>query len=150
MNSFGVRAKARTNIAILDQFRAEQGFFYVLEYILGYHFNELEELRPHKKDIRFMAESDYNNQPDLAVLSHWLDRERNVEDSIEKNEKIITKVYDKLYARIILKMLEGEKLKPLDIFFYHLKKYINKIRAGKVTLRESVEQYDWEHQQFKD
>lgn len=150
MNPFEIKTKVRTNIEILEQVRAEQRSMYALEHILGYHLNELEELRPHKKNIRFMAESDYNNQPDLVVLSHWLDRERNVEDSIKKNEKIITKVYDKLYARIILKMLEGEELKPLDIFFYHLKKYINKIRAGKAALRELAEQYDWVHQQFKD
>ena len=58
-------------------------------------------------------------------------------------------VYDKLYAQIIVKMLEGEELNPLDVFFYHLKKYIKKIKMGKITLRELAEQYDWNTQEFK-
>jgi len=150
LDRFEIKARVKTNIEILEQIQAEQKSIYALEHMLGYHINELEELRPHKRDIRFIAQSDYDDQPDLVVLSRWLEREKNVETSIKKNEKIITKIYDKLYAQIILKMLEGEELKPLDIFFYHLKKYIKKIRTGEISLHKLVGQYDWDNQKFKE
>ena len=71
-----------------------------------------------------------------------------LEESIKKNEEIITKLYQRLYSQIIFKMLEGEELSPIDIFFYHSKKYIEKIKSGKITFRELVEHYDWEREKF--
>ena len=148
MKNFGIRTKTKTNIEILEQVRAEQKSIYALENMLGYHINELEELRPHKRNVEYIAESNYNEQPDLVDLAHWVGRVTNIETSIKKNEKIIIKIYDRLYTRIILKMMEGEELKPLDIFFYHSKKYIEQIRSGKMTFRELVEHYDWEAERF--
>lgn len=148
MNYFGVSTKTNSNIEILQQIRAEQKSVYALEHMLGYHINELEELRPHKKNIAFIAKSNYEEQPDLIDLSHWLERISNIEESIKKNEEIITKLYQRLYSQIIFKMLEGEELSPIDIFFYHSKKYIEKIKSGKITFRELVEHYDWEREKF--
>ena len=148
MNNFGVRTRTKDNIEILQQIRAEQKSVYALENMLGYHLKELEELRPHKKNIAFIAKSRYEEQPDLIDLSHWLERISNIEESIKKNEEIITKLYQRLYSQIIFKMLEGEELGPIDIFFYHSKKYIEKIKSGKITFRELVEHYDWEREKF--
>ena len=140
----------KDNIEILQQIRAEQKSIYALEHMLGYHIKELEELRPHQKNIKFIAESNYREQPDLVDLSHWLERVENIKESIKKNEKIITILYDRLYAQIIIKILEEEELNPLDIFFYQSKKYIEKIRSGKITFQELVAHYDWEKETFND
>ncbi len=148
MNHFGVRTRTKENIEILQEIRAEQKSVYALENMLGYHLNELEELRPHKKNITFIAKYNYEEAPDLIDLSHWLERISNIEESIKKNEEIITKLYQRLYSQIIFKMLEGEELSPIDIFFYHSKKYIEKIKSGKITFRELVEHYDWEREKF--
>ena len=148
MNNFGVRTRTKDNIEILQQIRAEQKSVYALENMLGYHLKELEELRPHKKNIAFIAKYNYEEAPDLIDLSHWLERISNIEESIKKNEEIITKLYQRLYSQIIFKMLEGEELSQLDIFFYHSKKYIEKIKSGKITFRELVEHYDWEREKF--
>jgi hypothetical protein len=148
VNYFGVRTRTKENIEILQEIRAEQKSVYALENMLGYHLNELEELRPHKKNIAFIAKYNYEEAPDLIDLSHWLERISNIEESIKKNEEIITKLYQRLYSQIIFKMLEGEELSPIDIFFYHSKKYIEKIKSGKITFRELVEHYDWGREKF--
>ena len=149
MNYFGVRTRTKDNIEILQQIRAEQKSVYALENMLGYHLNELEELRPHKKNIAFIAKSNYEEQPDLIDLSHWLERISNIEESIKKNEEIITKLYQRLYSQIIFKMLEGEELSQIDIFFYQSKAYIEKISSGEMTFRTLVEHYYWDTQEFE-
>ncbi|MDD3655454.1 MAG: hypothetical protein PHI72_01630 [Atribacterota bacterium] len=150
MNYFEVRTRIKANIEILQKIRAEQKSIYALEHMLGYHINELEELRPHKRNIEFMAQSNYDEQPDLVDLCHWLERVSNIETSIKKNEKIIIRLYDRLYVQIIFKILEGEALSPIDIFFYHSKKYIEKIRLGEMTFQKLVENYNWETERFND
>lgn len=147
---FNVTDKQKTNMEILQRVRAEQKSIYALEHMLGYHIKELEELRPHKENIEFIAKSDYSERPDLVDLSYWAERIHNIETSIKKNEKRITILYDRLYSQIIFKMIEGEELSPLDVFFYKSKKYIEKIRSGETTFRELVEHYHWETQEFKD
>jgi hypothetical protein len=97
-----------------------------------------------------MAQSNYDEQPDLVDLCHWLERVSNIETSIKKNEKIIIRLYDRLYVQIIFKILEGEALSPIDIFFYHSKKYIEKIRLGEMTFQKLVENYNWETERFND
>ncbi|KUK49452.1 MAG: hypothetical protein XD75_0552 [Parcubacteria bacterium 33_209] len=149
MNYFGVSTKTNSNIEILQQIRAEQKSVYALEHMLGYHINELEELRPHKKNIAFIAKSNYEEQPDLIDLSHWLERISNIEESIKKNEEIIPKLYQRLYSQIIFKMLEGEELSELDVFFYQSKKYIEKISSGEMSFRTIVEHYNWNTQEFE-
>ncbi|MFZ2331089.1 MAG: hypothetical protein WAW45_05770 [Atribacterota bacterium] len=148
MNNFEMKTKKKANIEILQQIRAEQKSIYALEHMLGYHISELEGLRPHKRNIKFIAESNYNEKPDLVDLSHWLERVSNIEESIKKNEKVIIKVYDRLYAQIILKMIEGEELKAIDIFFYQSKKYIERIKSGEITFKKLVENYDWDSERF--
>gem|GEM_PF-3082307 len=145
---FKIIDKQKTNIEILQKARAEQKSVYALEHMLGYHIKELEELRPHKRNIKFIAESDYAEKPDLLDLSYWAERIGHIEISIKKNEKMLSKIYDRLYSQIIFKMIEGEEISPLDIFFYHSKKYIEKIRTGEITFRELVEYYNWETQKF--
>jgi len=149
VNYFGVRTRTKENIEILQQIRAEQKSVYALENMLGYHLKELEELRPHKKNIAFIAKYNYEEAPDLIDLSHWLERISNIEESIKKNEEIITKLYQRLYSQIIFKMLEGEELSPIDIFFYHSKEYIEKISSGEMTFRTLVEHYNWDTQEFE-
>jgi hypothetical protein len=149
MNIFNTVAENKVNTEILRKVRAEQKSVYALEHMLGYHIKELEELRPHKEDIEFIAKSDYSENPDLVDLSHWAERIENIEVSISKNEKMITKLYDRLYSQIIFKMIEGEELSQLDIFFYHSKKYIHKIRNDEISFRKLVEHYNWELQKFE-
>jgi hypothetical protein len=149
MSIFNAVVKNRVNIEILQKVRAEQKSVYALEHMLGYHIKELEELRPHKDNIEFIAKSDYSENPDLVDLSYWAERIENIEMSIKKNEKIITKLYDRLYSQIIFKMIEGEELSPLDIFFYNCKRYIQKIKNDEITFRKLVEHYNWELQKFE-
>jgi hypothetical protein len=150
MTIFNTVAKNKVNTEILQKVRAEQKSVYALEHMLGYHLNELEELRPHKDDIEFIAKSDYSENPDLVDLSYWSERIGNIEVSIKKNEKMITRLYDRLYSQIIFKMIEGEELSQLDVFFYKSKKYIQKIRNGEMTFQKLVEHYNWELQKFED
>lgn len=149
MNFLGITAKNKTNTEILQKARVEQKSIYALEHMLGYHIKEIEELRPHKKDIEFTAKSDYAEKPDLVDLSYWAERIENIEMSIKKNEKMVTILYDRLYSQIIFKIIEGEELSKLDIFFYNSKKYIQKVNSGDMTFRELVEHYDWETQKFE-
>jgi len=148
MNFLTMKSANKINTEILQKIRAEQKSVYALEHMLGYYLNELEELRPHKNNIEFIAKSDYFENPDLIELSYWAERIQNIEKSIKKNEKKISQIYDRLYSQIILKMIEGEELSPLDIFFYNSKKYIQKIKRGEITFRKLVEHYNWEAQSF--
>lgn len=145
---FDIVLKAKTNTEILQKVRAEQKSVYALEHMLGYHIQELEELRPHKKNIKFIAESDYSEHPDLVDLSYWAERIENIEGSIIRNEKIIVTLYDRLYSQIIFRVIEGKELSPLDIFFYHSKRYIRKIQSGEMSFRMLVKHYHWETQEF--
>jgi hypothetical protein len=145
---FDVMTRNNTNMEILQKVRAEQKSVYALEHMLGYHIKELEELRPHKSNIEFIAESDYADRPDLVDLSYWAERIHHIASSIKKNEKIIARLYDRLYSQIIFKIIEGEELSTLDIFFYHSKTYIDKIKSGEMTFQKLVEHYDWEAEQF--
>lgn len=148
MSYFDITTKPETNIEILQKIRVEQKSVYALEHMLGYYISELEELKPHKKNIEFIAKSNYEDYPDLVELSYWSERIQNISASIQKNKKKIVEVYDRLYSQIIFKMIEGKKLSPLDIFFYHCKKYIGKLKSGEISFRELVDSYDWESQQF--
>jgi len=150
MTFFNHITKNNTNMEILQKVRAEQKSIYALEHMLGYHIKEIEELRPHKGNIEFIAKSDYAINPDLVDLSYWAERIDNIETSIRKNEKMITRLYDRLYSKIIFKMIEGEELSPLDLFFFHSKKYIEKIKTGELSFWELVKHYDWETQSFAD
>lgn len=150
MNYFLPNTKIKDAIETIQQIQVEQKSIYALEHMLGYHIKELEELRPHQRNIKFIAEANYQEQPDLVDLSYWLERIDNIKVSIKKNEKIITRLYDRLYAQIILKILEGKELNPLDIFFYKSKKYIEKVRSGKITFQELVAHYDWQKERFND
>jgi len=147
---FDSSAHPKANIEILQKVRSEQKSVYALEHMLGYHIKELEELRPHKRNIKFITESDYAEKLDLVDLSYWAERIGNIEISIKKNEKMLTRIYDRLYSQIIFKMVEGEEISPLDIFFYQSKKYFEKIKTGEMTFRELVEYYNWETQKFTD
>lgn len=149
MGFFNISAHPKIDTEILQKVRAEQKSIYALEHMLGYHIKELEELRPHKRNIEFIAKSDYADKPDLVDLSYWAERICHIETSIKKNEKMLTRLYDRLYSQIIFKMIEGEELIPLEIFFYHSKKYIEKIKSGEITFRKLVEHYHWETQEFK-
>lgn len=149
MFPFNVTDKQKVNMEILQKVRAEQKSIYALEHMLGYHIKELEELRPHKRNIEFIAQSDYSECPDLVDLSYWSERINHIKKSIDKNEKMLIRVYDRLYSQIIFKMIEGEDLSQLDIFFYHSKEYIKKIKCGEMTFRELAEDYDWENGKFK-
>lgn len=149
MSYFEVKTRLKLNAEILQQVEIEQRSLYALEHMLGYHINELEELKPHKRNIEFLAESNYNDQPDLIDLSHWLQRIKNIENSIKKNEELIINTYEKLFSQIILKMINDETLSQLDRFFYQSKNYIEKIRSGEITLRELAEDYDWEQEKFR-
>lgn len=149
MTIFNTVAKSRINTEILQKVKVEQKSVYALEHMLGYHINELEELRPHKENMEFIAKSDYSEEPDLVDLSYWAERIGNIEASIRKNEKMITRLYDRLYSQIIFKMIEGEELSPLDVFFYNSKRYIQKIRNAEMTFRKLAEHYNWELQKFE-
>ena len=149
MNFLGITAANKTNTEILQKVRVEQKSIYALEHMLGYHIKEIEELRPHKENIEFTAKSDYAENPDLVDLSYWIERIENIEKSIKKNEKMITRLYNRLYSRIIFKIIEGEELSMLDLFFYNSKKYIQKVKSGDITFRELVENYNWETQKFE-
>ena len=148
MSFFDIASKPKTNIEILQKIRVEQKSVYALEHMLGYYINELEELRPHKNNIEFIARSNYEEFPDLVELSYWSERIHNIGVSIQKNEKRLIEVYDRLYSQIIFKIIEGEKLSPLDVFFYNCKDYIEKLKSGEVSFRELVDNYDWDSQQF--
>jgi len=150
LSYFDITTKPKTDIEILQKIRVEQKSVYALEHMLGYYINELEELRPHKKNIEFIAKSNYENYPDLVELSYWSERIQNISASIQKNKKKLIEVYDRLYSQIIFKMIEGEKLSSLDIFFYYCKEYMEKLKSGEITFRELVESYDWESQQFSE
>lgn len=145
---FDIKARPNIHIEILQKVREEQKSVYALEHMLGYHINELEELRPHKRNIEYIAESDYEDNPDLVDLSYWAQRINHIESSIKKNEKMIIELYDRLYSQILFKMIEGKELSPLDIFFYHSKKYMDKIKNGEMTFRKLVEHYHWQRQEF--
>ena len=54
---FNIIDKQKTNIEILQKVRAEQKSVYALEHMLGYHIKELEELRPHKRNIKFIKDN---------------------------------------------------------------------------------------------
>lgn len=149
MADFDLKIYPKTNTEILQKVRAEQKSVYALEHMLGYHLKELEELRPHQKSIEFIAESDYADFPDLVDLSYWSGRIQNIKNSIRKNERRLTEIYQRLYSQIIFKMIEGEELLPLDIFFYHSKKYIEKIQNGEMSFYKLVDCYNWETQQFE-
>ncbi len=150
MSYFDITVQPGTAIEILQKVRAEQKSVFALEHMLGYHIKELEELRPHKNNIEFIAESDYTEKPDLIDLYYWTERIGHIETSIRKNEEMLVRIYDRLYSQILFKIIEGEELNPLDIFFYHSKKYIKKIQSGEMTFRKLVEYYDWEAERFID
>ena len=56
----------KTNI--VEKVRAEEKSIIALENMLGYNIGRLEELRPHKKDLEFFAQSGYEETPDLVNL----------------------------------------------------------------------------------
>lgn len=137
-------------VNIVEKVRAEEKSIIALENMLGYNIGRLEELKPHKKDLEFFAQSGYEETPDLVNLGYWIERIENTKVGIEQREENIIKLYDRLYSKILLKMLEGEKLDPLENFFFQGKGYIEKVKCGQMSFGELVEKYDWEKEQFKE
>ena len=138
------------DIHLMEKVRAEEKSIIALENILGYNISKLEELRPHKKDLEFFARTGYKKFPDLVNLDYWAQRIDHTKVAIEKREENILKLYDRLYSQIVLKMIEGEKLNPLENFFFQGKVYIERLRSGQMSFEELVEKYDWEKEQFKE
>jgi hypothetical protein len=134
----------------MEKVRAEEKSIIALENMLGYNISKLEELRPHKKDLEFFARTGYKEFPDLVNLDYWAQRIDHTKVAIEKREKNILRLYDRLYSQIVLKMIEGEKLNPLENFFFQGKVYIERLRSGQMSFEELVEKYDWEKEQFKE
>ena len=147
---FDLRSRQKTNIEILQKIRIEQKSVYALEHMLGNTIKELEELRPHQEKIQYIATSDYEENPDLTQLSYWSERMTHVKNSLRKREKNIIELYQRLYAQIVFKMLEGEALTELDIFFYQAKPYISKLKTGELTFQELEQHYDWKNRKFED
>ena len=138
------------DIHIVEKVRAEEKSIIALENMLGYNIGKLEELRPHKKDLEFFARTGYEEIPDLISLGYWMERIDNTKEGIEKREENIIKLYDRLYSQIILKMIEGEKLDPLENFFFQSRGYMEKVKCGQMSFGELVEKYDWKKEQFKE
>ena len=138
----------KTNI--VEKVRAEEKSIIALENMLGYNIGRLGELRPHKKDLEFFAQSGYEETPDLVNLGYWMERIDNTKVGIKQREENIIKLYDRLYSKILLKMLEGEKLDPLENFFFQSRGYMEKVKCGQMSFGELVEKYDWEKEQFKE
>ncbi len=134
----------------MEKVRAEEKSIIALENMLGYNISKLEELRPHKEDLEFFARSGYEEFPDLVNLEYWTQRIDHTKVAIEKREENILKLYDRLYSQIVLKIIEGEKLDPLENFFFQGKVYIERLRSGQMSFEELVEKYDWEKEQFKE
>ncbi len=138
------------DIHFVEKVRAEEKSIIALENMLGYNICKLEELRPHKKDLEFFARSGYEEVPDLVNLGYWMERIDNTKVGIEQREENIIKLYDRLYSQIILKMIEGEKLDPLENFFFQSRGYMEKVKRGQMSFGELVEKYDWKKEQFKE
>ncbi|GAI04960.1 unnamed protein product [marine sediment metagenome] len=138
------------DIHLVEKVRAEEKSIIALENMLGYNISKLEELRPHQKDLEFFARTGYEEIPDLINLGYWMERIDNTKEGIEKREENIIQLYDRLYSQIILKMIEGEKLDPLENFFFQGKVYMEKVKCGQMSFGELVEKYDWKKEQFKE
>ncbi len=138
------------DIHLVEKVRAEEKSIIALENMLGYNIGKLEELRPHQKDLEFFARIGYEEVPDLVNLGYWMERIGNTKEGIEKREENIIRLYDRLYSQILLKMIEGEKLDPLENFFFQSRVYMKKIKCGQMSFGELVEKFDWEKEKFKE
>ena len=138
------------DIHLLEKVRAEEKSIIALENMLGYNISKLEELRPHKEDLEFFARSGYEEFPDLVNLEYWTQRIDHTKVAIEKREENILRLYDRLYSQIVLKIIEGEKLDPLENFFFQSKVYIERLKSGQMSFEELVKKYDWEKEQSKE
>ena len=115
-------------INIVEKVRAEEKSIVALENMLGYNIGKLEELRPHKKNLEFFARFGYEEIPDLVNLGYWMERIDNTKVGIEQREENILKLYDRLYSKILLKVIEGEKLDSLEKFFFQSRGYMEKVK----------------------
>ena len=138
------------DIHLIEKVRAEEKSIIALENMLGYNISKLEELRPHIEDLEFFARSGYEEFPDLVNLEYWTQRIDHTKVAIEKREENILRLYDRLYSQIVLKIIEGEKLDPLENFFFQSKVYIERLKSGQMSFEELVEKYDWKKEQFKE
>ena len=138
------------DIHLTEKVRVEEKSIIALENMLGYNISKLEELRPHKEDLEFFARSGYEEFPDLVNLEYWTQRIDHTKVAIEKREENILRLYDRLYSQIVLKIIEGEKLDPLENFFFQGKVYIERLRSGQMSFEELVKKYDWKKEQFKE
>ena len=143
----GVKARLLSQTALHQQIRKQElQTNYAVECRLANQLVRGEEIRRRLSLLHFWLDQDWQ---DLWQACRWADRIDLCEHRLARDREEIRLLWQALWQRVAEAMLGGERISPLDKFFFLARPYLEGVLAGEITYAELDARYDWDGEGFK-